>query len=101
MRLVSGSERQAGVGSFIFEGVEVEALLSEDGQWHLRSAGCEVMDRHLGTATRILFSPSHHASTRSLIDQILAWQRAGADDQSPSRPGEEWMTTHRRPVTGT
>jgi len=98
---MSGSERQTRVGSFLFEGVEVEAQLSEDGQWHLRSAGCEVMEKHLGTATRILFNPSNHASTRSLIDQILAWQRSGVDDQSPSHPGEVWMTTPRRRVTGT
>jgi hypothetical protein len=101
MRLVSGSDSQARVGSFIFEGVDVEALLTDDGQWHVRSGGCEAMERHLGAATRILFNPSNHASTRSLIDEILAWQREGADEQSPSRPGEEWMTTDRRRVTGT
>jgi hypothetical protein len=63
------------VGRFSFEGVDVEAF-SSGGRWHVSSAGCEVTDDHLGTATRILFNPSSHADTGPLIDEILRWHAA-------------------------
>ena len=54
-----------------FEGIEVEAFWS-DSKWHVRAAGHEAINPHLGEATRILFKPSLHADTASLIQEILA-----------------------------
>jgi hypothetical protein len=92
---VESSDRPE-LGLFSFEGIDVEAFLSGDGDWHLRSAGCEVSGRHLGTATRVLFNPKTHASTRPLIDEILHWQASARASSSGFDSGEDWLTAPRR-----
>ena len=94
-------ERLGRVGSFMFDGAKVEAFLSDDHQWHLRSAGCEVAGAHLGTATRTLFNPDNSPSTRQLIQDILAWECAGNDgaDVAPERDSD-WLTAPRRSRDG-
>ena len=88
-------ERLGRVGSFMFDGAKVEAFLSEDRQWHLRSAGCEVAGKHLGTATRTLFNPDNSPNTRQLIQEILAWESAGTGaDVAPERDAD-WLTAPR------
>jgi hypothetical protein len=81
------------IGSFLFQGAVVEAFLSPDGRWHLRSAGCEVVGDHLGVATRMLFDPNYNPTTRGLIDEILAWERVQIDQDVPRSIGEGWMTS--------
>ena len=63
------------VGTFSFEGVEVQAFC-EHGVWHLRSGGHEVTGDHLGEATQTLFNPHFHERTASLIAEILDWHDA-------------------------
>ena len=87
-------ERQGHVGSFMFDGAKVEVLLSEDHQWHLRSAGCEVAGAHLGTATRTLFNPENHPSTRQLIKEILSWVDSSDAEAAPERDSN-WLTAPR------
>jgi predicted signal transduction protein with EAL and GGDEF domain len=70
-RAAVSHERLGRVGSFMFDGAKVEAFLSEDRQWHLRSAGCEVAGKHLGTATRTLFNPDNSPSTVALGQHVL------------------------------
>jgi hypothetical protein len=84
------------VGSFSFEGATVEVFQSPDGQWHVRSAGCEVVDPHLGTATRTLFNPRNHANTRALIDEILSWQESTERAESSNAQGDGWLTAPTR-----
>ena len=90
-------ERLGRVGSFVFDGANVEAFLSDDHKWHLRSAGCEVAGEHLGTATRTLFNPDTSPSTRQLIQDILTWEGSGidGDDVAPERDSN-WLTAPRR-----
>lgn len=60
--------------TFVFEGVEVRASFHSDSKWHVRTKGVEVVNSHLGTATRILFDPKYHGDTAALIQEILAAQ---------------------------
>jgi hypothetical protein len=85
--LTSPSEAPT-VGDFSFEGARVEAFRSSDRKWHLRSAGCEASDFHLGTATRTLFNEQYHETTRPLIDAILAWQESVEASQVATAPKE-------------
>jgi hypothetical protein len=88
------AERTGEVGSFTFEGVEVEAFVSGDGQWHVRSAGCEVEGAHLGTAIRTLFNPDAFPNASQLIQEILAWASAGENEDVTERDAG-WMTSPR------
>jgi len=90
----SAPERVGQVGTFSFDGVAVEAFLSEDRQWHIRSAGCEVAGDHLGTATRTLFHPDTSPSTRDLIREILAWVNGGGGIVGSQRDAH-WLTAPR------
>lgn len=75
-------------GGFLFEGIEVEAFRS-DSRWHLRAAGHEAISEHLGEAARVLFNPSFHDDTGSLIEAILASESEQADPPPvPSATGE-------------
>lgn len=62
-------------GTFEFEGHYIQVARTIAG-WRLHSAGHEVTNSHLGTATRILFDPEYHESTSELVRQILAWASA-------------------------
>ncbi len=86
----------------MFDGAKVEAFLSDDHQWHLRSEGCEVAGEHLGTATRTLFNPDSSPSTRELIQDILAWEGAGDDSADVAAPERDsaWLTAPRRSGDG-
>ena len=94
---MSTAERLGEVGSFIFEGVEVEAFLSSDRQWHVRSAGCEVEGTHLGTAIRTLFNPDNFPNARELTQEILAWESAGKREVIAPQRDADWMTAPRAP----
>jgi len=92
------AEHVGEVGSFTFEGVEVEAFLSSDGQWHIRSEGCEVAGAHLGTAIRTLFNPEAFPNAGRLTREILDWQSAGDEGDATERDAD-WMTAPRPPRT--
>ncbi len=91
------AERLGEVGKFMFDGVEVEAFLSGDRRWHVRSAGCEVAGTHLGTAVRTLFNPDNSPSAGRLIQEILAWECAGEHGVNAPERDAGWLTAPRRP----
>jgi hypothetical protein len=66
------AEGDQNADTFVFEGVEVKASFRSDSKWHVHTKGVEVVNTHLGTATRILFDPQFHGDTNALIREILA-----------------------------
>ncbi len=92
------AERSGEVGTFMFDGVEVEAFFASDRQWHVRSEGCEVAGTHLGTAVRTLFNPDNFPSTDRLTQEILAWEGAGEHEVSAPERDADWLTAPRTPV---
>jgi len=66
------AKAEGDAGTFLFEGVEVKASFHSDSKWHVRTKGVEVVNGHLGTATRILFDPRFHGDTNPLIREIRA-----------------------------